>query len=183
MNYWVTSDLHLGHANIIKYCNRPFGSLEEMNEKIIKRWNERIKPDDTVYHLGDFCFKSAIDKGNGMPIKPMDWLKQLNGNIMLIKGNHEGNNGIKTNIQSIKIKYAKYIINMCHRPQDISYNCDFNLVGHVHDKWKSNVTELPQKDYRKIVSINVGVDVWHFYPISLNEIVRYYERIIAGEAE
>lgn len=52
---FFTSDTHFGHVNIILYCNRPFASVLEMNEQVIARWNDRVGPRDTVYHLGDFA--------------------------------------------------------------------------------------------------------------------------------
>ena len=57
--YWFTADLHLGHFNIIKYTGRPFKSLKEMNETLIRNWNARVKPEDTVFNVGDFCFKNT----------------------------------------------------------------------------------------------------------------------------
>jgi len=60
-----------------------------MNEEIIRRWNERVKPEDTVFFLGDFCFKSGSDRGEGEPVKAQEYIKQLNGNIIFIKGNHD----------------------------------------------------------------------------------------------
>ena len=59
MKYWFTADTHLGHQNIIKYCNRPFKTLDEMDTAIIRNWNERVDPDDTVLVLGDFCFRNS----------------------------------------------------------------------------------------------------------------------------
>lgn len=63
MKYWFTSDFHLGHFNIIRYCDRPFKSLKQMNETLIKRFNERVNPEDLVFFLGDFCLSgdSYID--------------------------------------------------------------------------------------------------------------------------
>ena len=51
---FFTSDHHFYHSNIIKYCQRPFHSVEEMNEEMIRRWNSVVGVDDTVYYLGDF---------------------------------------------------------------------------------------------------------------------------------
>lgn len=56
MNIFVTSDTHFNHKNIIKYCNRPFKDVEEMNEAIINNWNNLVTNDDVIYHLGDFGF-------------------------------------------------------------------------------------------------------------------------------
>lgn len=81
--YWFTGDTHFNHTNILKYCNRPFDSIYHMNETIITRWNERVKDGDTVFHLGDFCFKEKDG------IKAQDWLDRLNGNMILLKGNHD----------------------------------------------------------------------------------------------
>jgi len=80
-NIHFTSDHHFGHENIIKYCNRPFSNAREMNKVMIKRWNEKVKPKDSVYHLGDF---GITYKENLKTI-----LDQLNGKIYLIAGNHE----------------------------------------------------------------------------------------------
>lgn len=72
MNFWFTADTHFGHENIIKYADRPFKTLKEMDDKIVDRFNERIKSDDTVFFLGDFCFKGKNIVN--------DYLKKLNGN-------------------------------------------------------------------------------------------------------
>lgn len=80
MNFY-TSDLHLGHANVIKFDNRPFANVDEMDQCIITRWNERVSDEDTVYILGDVCHRNSKDSS---------WyLKQLRGHKILILGNHD----------------------------------------------------------------------------------------------
>ena len=78
---FFTSDTHFNHANILKFCDRPFKNVEEMNETIIVNWNKVIGKDDTVFHLGDFCLGGSAE-----------WTKildRLNGKIHLIVGNHD----------------------------------------------------------------------------------------------
>ena len=79
---FVTSDTHFSHVNIIKYCNRPYASVEEMNNALIDNWNSVVKNDDLVIHLGDFALGRTIQD-----IKKH--LDKLNGNKILILGNHD----------------------------------------------------------------------------------------------
>ena len=79
---WFTSDTHFGHKNIIKFSERPFSDVEEMDEVMIRRWNEVVGKDDTVYHLGDFAFLSTG--------KLRQLISRLNGKICLVNGNHDG---------------------------------------------------------------------------------------------
>ena len=82
MTDWIISDLHLGHENIIKYCDRPFKDVEEMNRIIITRWNNLVANDDVVYFLGDMSY----GRGSG---KPGDWIRLLNGELVYFKGSHD----------------------------------------------------------------------------------------------
>ena len=77
------SDLHFGHQNAIWFDKRPFASVEEMDQTIIQNWNNTVKPEDTVYILGDMVWAKA----KGWP----GYLKQLSGHKILIKGNHDPN--------------------------------------------------------------------------------------------
>lgn len=81
MKFFAISDTHFGHAKIIDYCNRPFSSVEEMDEVMIKNWNETVSNNDTVLHLGDFGL------GNKEYIASI--VKRLNGKKILILGNHD----------------------------------------------------------------------------------------------
>jgi len=81
MKIWITSDSHFNHENIIKYCKRPFHSLEQMNETLIEKWNKNVAKEDLVIHLGDFAFGSAE--------KMEEIRRKLNGIIIVLAGNHE----------------------------------------------------------------------------------------------
>jgi len=81
MRTFVTSDLHLGHENILRHCRRPFKTIEEMDSVIIERWNEIITERDQVYVLGDFSL--------GSPAVCKSYLRQLRGRKFLVRGNHD----------------------------------------------------------------------------------------------
>jgi len=168
MKNWFTSDYHFGHANIIKYCNRPFKSIEHMNMEIIRRHNSRVKPDDNVFFLGDFCFKNSEGgkEGEGELTKSAEYLSKLNGRFIFIEGNHDNNNSLKTIIKKLVIEIGGMNINLVHNPIDIDTKYEINFVGHIHEKWKF------KRD--KIDMINVGCDVWNFMPITFNEIMKEY---------
>lgn len=81
-NIWITSDSHFFHNNIIKYCNRPFSDVNEMNETLIANWNSVVKPQDKVYHLGDLYMGGTRREVESL-------LYRLNGHKRLILGNHD----------------------------------------------------------------------------------------------
>lgn len=147
---WFTSDTHFNHDNIIKYCNRPFSSITEMNEALIKNWNELVKPDDTIYHLGDFGFG-----------KIENIVRRLNGRKYLIIGSHDKN--IKRNLFE-KVDHIMIVENivLCHysmRTWPKSHRNSYHLYGHSHGK----LDGLGK-------SFDAGVDCWDFKPISIEKV-------------
>lgn len=184
-----SSDAHYNHFNVTShpksknYCNRPFTSIEEMNESLIERWNSRVKPDDEVQYLGDFSLDfKAVE----------EILPRLNGNFHLKSGNHDKtwklkpqcvkkylDSGFKSvkMIDEIDIDGHGHKVVLSHLPykppealnEDVRY-LEYRpkdkglvaLVGHVHEKWKIG-------PYSKM--INVGVDVWDYYPVSEEELI------------
>ena len=140
MNYYI-SDLHFGHGNIIKFDQRPFTTTEEMTHVLIRNWNLTVTNQDTVYILGDFCWG-----------KEPDWigiLDKLNGNKVLIRGNHDLKN-MSVNLKSkfADIKDYKEIddngrtVIMCHYPI-LAYKHSFDpntfmLFGHVHNNTRES---------------------------------------------
>jgi len=144
-------------------------SLDNMNKGIITRHNERVKKEDTCFHIGDFCFKGANDRGNGQNIKPDSWLSQLNGNIILLNGNHDKRNNVKTKIESIIIKIGKQYIELVHDSEHISGRTEIALVGHVHNSWQIKRIRMGNSFTD---CVNVGVDVFDFKPVTWEEILK-----------
>jgi len=168
-NFWLTADTHLNHANIIEYCGRPFKSVEHMNMELVRRWNEVVHPGDTVLHLGDLCFRySEYIKSPDSDFEFVEkiiqgyeyWASQLNGKIILVKGNHDTRRDVGTALQTCSfVAYGEFW--WCqHHPH---FTERFNLCGHVHEKWKI------RRKGRKVL-VNCGVDVWNFRPISMGHI-------------
>lgn len=169
MNQWFTADLHFLDEEIIKYCNRPFKSAIHMTESLIRNWNQRVKQDDLVYHIGDFYHKT----NGSSPDILKDIILQLNGQIIFICGNHDSNNGVKTSISNITLQLGGKNLFLQHKPptniKEIPINADIVLHGHVHLHWKYKKSVIP--------FVNVGVDHWKFMPININEIFKFLHKI------
>ena len=171
---FFTSDLHFNHANIIKFCNRPYKSAEIMNQALITNINSRCKAEDTLYHIGDFAFKGGRQGGN---LSPADFENQINCKVIHILGNHDNNNHLRNSMYYGEIRFANRRWCLQHIPPEetevrtFPTDCDNEvyLCGHVHEKWKSKFI----KD--KLV-INVGCDQWKYYPVSQQEISVYADR-------
>jgi len=139
-----------------------------MDKVLIRNWNERVKPEDTIFHLGDFCFKGGEEGGKKIAAF---YEKQLNGKIILIKGNHDHNNSSKTIIEDVIIKHGGKHFHLVHDPKDAEG--EYSLCGHIHKNWKS-------KKIGENIIINVGVDVWDFRPITIQEILGEISKIKRG---
>ena len=181
MKYWFTSDLHLGHHNIIKYCGRPFTCVEHMNEVLINNWNKRVSEGDIVFHIGDFCFKNSAGgrDGEGLTNKASYYVERLNGNIIFLKGNHDKNNSVTTIIESMVIKYGPHYVNCVHIPENYNGAYAINFVGHVHERWAFKREEegaLYLNPNGHVDLINVGVDVNEFEPKTFEELYSKYKK-------
>ena len=147
-----------------------------MNMTIIRNHNNRVKPTDTVYFLGDFCFKNTAGgkEGEGEVTKFEEYISQLNGNFVFILGNHDYNNGVKSCLINATLEITNRQINLVHNPEEYDPSFKINFVGHVHQKWKF------QRRGQSVL-INVGCDVWRFMPVNINEIMAEYEKFIREE--
>ena len=130
MKVFGISDTHFNHKNIIRYCNRPFQTAEEMDAAMIKNWNETVSNKDVVLHLGDF--------GLGNKDYIADIVSRLNGKKILILGNHDNwseqtyrNMGFHT-VSRFPIVYNDFFL-LSHAPLILSDTTPyFNYYGHVH---------------------------------------------------
>jgi calcineurin-like phosphoesterase family protein len=179
---YFSSDYHFYHKNIIKYENRPFQDVDEMNETIINRHNERVKESDIIYFLGDWGFYASTQRafrGEGMPYLITELRKKMNGNFICVEGNHDKSSN-KLNIPNhrIIIKKGGIYINLVHRSQDTVIEDDIHyypltICGHHHGKFK---TKEISKNKKYALVINVSVENNNYYPYSFNEIMSIYWR-------
>lgn len=168
MKTFLISDSHFNHSNIIKYCDRPFKDVEEMNKGMIEKWNSVVSKDDIVYHLGDFAFgkRSFIES----------IVQQLNGRIYLVLGNHDSHS-IKgymecgfEKVYDKPIIYNDYFI-LSHQPIEwLDQNGVFaNIYGHIHND--------PRYQWITARSFNVSAEVLNFMPIEFDKVVEMMKQM------
>lgn len=189
---WFTADLHLGHQNVLKYCNRPFANVDEMNEALIHNWNSVVTSNDTTYVLGDFAMGSIKDT---LPL-----VSQLNGTKVLIPGNHDR---CWSGIQQSDTKRTSWILKYLDAGFDhiVEYQSSYNHIS-IGDTYGVKLNHFPyvgdSQDEDRYVShrpvdkgywllhghvhdawvvrgrmINVGVDVHDYFPVSEELILAY----------
>ena len=159
MTVFFTADQHFGHTNIIEYCKRPFKDVNEMDEMLIKFWNDVVKPTDTVFVLGDFAFKHHEK-----------YKARLNGMIFLMDGSHDS---YDEKVKLTVVKQKRYFpdnpeyrdTTLCHyalRTWEKSHYGSWALFGHSHGMLEP---------YGK--SFDVGVDAgWNYYPVSIQQVAK-----------
>lgn len=172
-NLFFTSDLHLDHENVIEYCERPFTSIDAMNQIIIDNWNSVVGKNDYVFIAGDFCF-GKIDKWRY-------YLNKLNGRKYLAAGNHDKSipRDMFLDVQhlfNIIVKFDDELesdgmrFTVCHYPMLSWYQShrgSVQIFGHHHGKLSGkNLNNI------KLMSnqLDVGVDVHDFYPVSYQQV-------------
>jgi len=167
---FYTADLHLGHKNVIRLCNRPFSSIEEMDAALIENWNAVVGKEDTVYVLGDFSFRSAGS------VKPV--LKALNGTKHLVLGNHD--KSWMKNVRAeeyfasvsplLEIDDGDAHITLCHYPM-LSWNRVAHGAIHIHGHIHNNTEGASFGILENMSAYNAGVDVNGFKPVTLEQLI------------
>jgi len=162
---FVIADTHFGDKNIIMFESRPFANTKEMDDELIKRWNDTVTPNDSIFVLGDFI--SCLDKEYAEGI-----VKALNGKITLVVGNHDTDLPLLTRLGIIVYKYPIIVDSfwmMSHEPLYITTNSPYaNIFGHIHNN--PAYKTVSERSYC------VSVERINYTPILLNEVK---ERVIA----
>lgn len=176
---WFTSDLHFGHANIIELCNRPFDSIQHMNDMLVENWNNNVSANDTVYVVGDFAMGIIADN---LPIA-----QRLNGDKRLILGNHDRPFPTGKNLDRWYREYSQYfsdirihdVINIAGNDVHLNH---FPFTGDSHDSDRfENFRPVDEGQFlihghihstQRINGrmIHVGTDAWNYRPASIDEI-------------
>jgi len=159
---YIISDTHFNHKNIIDYSHRPFNSVEDMNAQMINNWNKVVSNKDTIYHLGDFSW------GNKEFVSSI--VSKLNGEKILIKGNHDKHSakwyrecGFDTVVNGGIILDEFYLLS--HRPMFMTDDMPYvNLHGHIH-----------QNNMEGNKYFNVSVEQTNYEPIALDKIKKFYD--------
>ena len=170
MNYYI-ADMHFGHANVLRFDNRPWETVEDMENALVERWNARVQKGDTVYILGDFCWQ-----------KELEWIRilnRLNGGKVLIVGNHDSSWMDRVDLSRYFVSVDPYLeitdgsrlLTLCHYPlltwkHKLRQN-SFMIHGHIHNDTTSDFFPLLAIRER---ALNAGVDINGFRPVTFGEL-------------
>lgn len=176
---WLTADQHFLHENIIHYCGRPFANQGEMGKVLTGKYLSRVKPDDTVYFLGDFTLMGPESYPTVKNI-----LRPLHGKKILILGNHDHLDPFKyveMGFQSVHTFLELPPINIPNHGNVTIYSIHDPALGCYRDKsviWLCGHIHNIFKVHNNI--INVGVDVWDYFPVSYEELTPYVAKWVSS---
>lgn len=177
---YYTADLHFGHKKILKMDKRPFETIEEHDRVLIERWNARVRPEDQVYILGDFCVYSKNS--------PISYLEQLNGRKYLITGNHdfalvkdsEAMAKFEKVEKMLSVMDGQYRIVLCHYPiaeWERYFRGGWHIYGHIHGNRKG-AFQYMRKEER---ALNAGIMINHYQPVTMEELISNNKAFRRGE--
>ena len=170
---WFVADTHFFHGNIIKHENRPWSTVEDMNEGLLRNINETVGLNDTLYVLGDFSFKEK---------QAQVWelrKRIICRNVHLVRGNHDcgwnGTNAFRSVSDYLEIKHGTYKLVLCHYPFE-SWNGSYrgwsiHLHGHSHNDAEYNLANIEAG----LLRFDVGVDANSYYPVSIEKVLDWAE--------
>lgn len=173
---FYTSDWHLGSGIVLKSCSRPFKNPESMNSALILNCNNvASEKSDCVIHVGDFAIYKKDRDDYGLSLNPMLMTKILKSTFVLLEGNHDSNNKVRTIGKYLRTTLGPFTdVSVSHYPsydkkaEGTFLKGDIHLCGHVHGKWKYFIDKENQ-----VFNVNVGVDVWDYKPVSEDVLISF----------
>lgn len=171
---YFTSDLHFGHENVIGFTQRPFSDAAEMDQALIQNWNRRVGPQDEIYILGDLTMKGAA--------YAEDILRQLNGRKYLVRGNHDRFVQQQSFDSSLfewvgdyrELTYSRRRFVLFHYPM-LEWNHFFRGAYHLHGHQHNSADCNQASRSAGLRRFDVGVDANGFAPVSIQEILSFFE--------
>jgi calcineurin-like phosphoesterase family protein len=157
---YLISDLHLGHANIIRYCSRPFphDAADEMDGVLIRNWNYTVKAGDHIYHLGDLCYGPLAKS-------PVEYIRRLNGTITFLGGNHDSASPPARRTETLLAEGIRFTL--VHDPKDApEVPGNWVIHGHHHN---NDLIQYPFINFENR-RINVSAEVVGYRPVSLTSL-------------
>lgn len=162
------ADLHLGHANIIRYCRRPFPDVATMDRILVRNWNLRIRPSDRVFFLGDLAYGPGVKTAE-------EYLSGLSGRIRFIRGNHDREIPGMAGSDVLECGGLKFFL--VHDPSEAPE--DFRgwvIHGHHHNNQTREFPFLDTGNRR----VNVSAELIGYVPLSLDELLTLISAAPAG---
>ncbi len=167
---FFSADTHFGHANIIRFCDRPFRTVDEMDETLVSNWNDRVGGNDTVYFLGDLFFRASADR-----VK--DILGRLRGRKHLVVGNHDSSWMDRELVGRHFVEASNFLdvsdggrhLVMCHYPLLCwgGEGKSWMIHGHIHNNRHMDYWPLLQVRERVL---NAGVEINGYAPVAFEEL-------------
>jgi len=174
---FFTADLHFGHSGIIKFCDRPFEDVAEMDRVLISNWNSRVTNDDHVYVVGDLFYGGRDAAGQR---KAFETVSKLNGILHLVAGNHDFPYLKNTDYHYLfaDVDHLRYLshegehIFLCHYPLaewSGYFRGSWHIYGHIHNA--KNAAYLHMRNLEN--ALNAGVDICGYMPVTFEELKEY----------
>lgn len=178
---YFTADFHLGSAILLdkervgNKC-RPFKTLDRMHEAILRECMQRTTYADTIIHVGDLgCYKKDREY-KGLDVKPIELLKGVEANLVLVEGNHDANNQVRCAAKAMLMQVGVYLVSVGHFPSTdsrcmllspVKYDgIRIHICGHVHKFWRLHFDEK-----KKVLNINVGLDAWNYHIVPEKKLI------------
>lgn len=181
MNLYLISDTHFNHEKIKTHCQRP----DNFTELIVERWNQTVKPSDTVLHLGDVAIGHKAD------VAPL--MNKLAGRKILVRGNHDRDKSVTWWMENgFDFACDQFILRnvlFTHEPaEEVKVVGMLNIHGHLHNVWNGFINEERYQRDKELLGIDFkkqlkhpwqrlfAVEYTNYRPVELNKFISHPDK-------